>query len=98
VQERTVERIQQNNEVFKSANERIREAAEEYDHRLQRIPFICECPVEVCVEIVRLTEDEYSSIRANPDHFVTAVGHEAAEAGVARVVAQYDGYVVVEKQ
>lgn len=93
-----MERIAQNNEVFREANERIRSAAERYDHALERIPFLCECPVEDCVEIVRLTEDEYAAIRADPTHFMTAVGHEDAERPVGAVIARNDGYVVIEKR
>jgi len=52
---RTAERIEHNNGIFKEANERIRDAALEHDHALERIPFLCECPVEDCVEIIRLT-------------------------------------------
>lgn len=95
--ERTVEQIQHNNEIFRQANERIRGAVERYDHELERIPFLCECPVEGCVEIVRLTEDQYSDVRSNPHHYVTALGHEGAEKPVGHVVARNDGYVVVEK-
>ena len=44
--ERTEERIQHNNDVFRAANERIRGAVDSYDHGLEEIPFLCECPVE----------------------------------------------------
>lgn len=95
--ERTVARIQHNNEVFRQANERIHSAAEEHDHDLQLIPFLCECPVEDCVEIIRLNEQQYTAVRSNPSHFMTAVGHEGAEAPAGKVVARNDDYVVVEK-
>ena len=93
----TADRIQRNNLVFREANERIREAAAGYAHEMDRIPFLCECPVEDCVEIVRLTEDEYAAIRADPHHYMTAVGHEIAEHPVGKVVARNDGYVIVQK-
>ena len=95
--DRTTERIEHNNKVFREANERIRDAVRQYDHELERIPFICECPVEACAEIVRLTPEEYSDVRDDPNRFMTAVGHEEAEAPVGSVVARNDGYVVVEK-
>ena len=98
MKERTVERIQHNNKVFRAANEQIHQAAAEHDHRLSHIPFLCECPVEDCVEIVRLTEEEYSAVRSDPNHFFTAVGHEDAERPVGEVVSRSDGYVVVEKR
>jgi hypothetical protein len=97
VNDLTVERIQRNNAVFREANERIHESAQTYAHDLEHIPFLCECPVEDCVEIVPLTEDQYNAVRANPTHYMTAVGHEVSEAPVGTVVARNDGYVVVEK-
>jgi len=97
VTERTVDRIQHNNQVFRQANEGIRDSVESYDHELEEIPFLCECPVEDCVEILRLTEEQYAAVRANPKHFMTASGHEGAESPAGRVVARYDSYVVVEK-
>ena len=93
----TAERIQRNNEVFREMNERIREAVEKYDHEIEQIPFLCECPVEDCVEIVRLTEKQYSDVRADPKHYMTAVGHEGAEAPVGHVVSRNNGFVVVNK-
>jgi hypothetical protein len=97
VTERTNERIEHNNRVFRNVNERIRTAADRYEHQLERIPFLCECPTEDCVEVVRLTEDDYAAIRANPRHFFTAPGHESAEEPVGRVAARMDGYVLIEK-
>lgn len=92
------ERIKHNNEVFREANERIWAAADRYEHALERIPFLCECAVEDCVQIVRLREQEYAAIRADPSRFVTAVGHEDAEKPVGVVVERNESYVVVEKQ
>jgi hypothetical protein len=97
VAEYTVERIEHNNEVFREANDRIHTAARVYDHDLERIPFLCECPVEDCLEVVQLTENEYAAVRANPRHYFTAPGHEEAERPVGQVVSRADCYVVVEK-
>jgi hypothetical protein len=93
----TAERIKRNNAVFREANERIHEAVQHFEHEVSRIPFLCECPVEDCVELVRLSDEEYRAIRAGPRHYVTAAGHESAEKPVGRVVAHNDGYVIVEK-
>jgi hypothetical protein len=97
VAERTVERIKRNNGIFKDANEAIDKAAEAYEHDLDQVPFLCECPVEYCFEIVRLTRDEYAAIREDANLYVVAVGHESAEEPVGRVVQREDGYIVVEK-
>lgn len=93
----TVERILRNNGIFREANERIHDAAQQHGHELERIPFLCECPVEDCVEVVRMTEEQYTAVRADPTHYLTAVGHESADEPVGRPVSQNDGYVVVEK-
>jgi hypothetical protein len=91
------ERIAKNNETFREANEKIRARADEYDPPMERFPFICECASEDCMQIVRLTSDQYAAVRANPAHFLTAVGHEGVEEPVGRVFSREDGYLVVEK-
>ena len=90
-------RIAKNNQTFRAANEQIRAKSEEYGNPLERIPFLCECALEECREILRLTPLEYSEIRADPTHFFTLRGHAGAEKPVGRVISQRDGYVVVEK-
>jgi hypothetical protein len=97
VSERTAERIQRNNGIFREANERIREAADAYEHELETVPFLCECPVEDCFEIVRMPRDDYARIRRDPSLYVTAVGHESAEKPVGDVVGREDGYIVIQK-
>jgi hypothetical protein len=91
------QRIVRNNYTFREANERIRARADEYDAPIERIPFLCECPVPTCTEVVRLTMAEYSGVRAHPDQFFTVPGHEEADAAVGSVVSREDGYVLVEK-
>jgi hypothetical protein len=97
VTEYTEERIRRNNEVFRETNERIHADVGKRDHELQQLPFLCECPVEDCVEVIPLTEEQYAAVRANPSHYVTIAGHEESEKPVGRVVARNDGYVIVEK-
>jgi hypothetical protein len=91
------ERIKANNERFRAANESIRNTADEVGAEMQRLPFLCECPVEDCVEIIQLTRSQYGAVRDDPTHFVTAVGHEQNEKDVAELVSRCDGYVIVAK-
>lgn len=82
-------------EVFRQANERIREAAEE--HALDmRIPFICECGNPGCSQVLLLSLDEYRAVRADGTRFITKTGHESADRGVADVVGHHNDHVVVE--
>jgi hypothetical protein len=97
VKDRVRERIVENNYTFREANEQIRAKADEYDAPVERVPFLCECPVPSCTEILRLTLAEYEDVRANPRHFFTAPGHEQADAAVGHVVSRERDYVIVEK-
>jgi hypothetical protein len=90
------ERIALNNATFRTANERIGAAAGVYDVDMP-VPFVCECADRECSELVRLDLDDYEEIRANSRHFLNAPGHHAAAQGAAVVVAERDGYVIVEK-
>ena len=90
------ERILENNYTFREANEQIRAKADEYDAPVERVPFLCECPVSSCTQILRLTLAEYEEVRANPRHFFTVPGHEQADASVGHVVSRESDYVIVE--
>ena len=90
------ERIALNDATFRDANERINAAAGAYDMETS-VPFLCECADPTCVEIIRLGLDEYEEIRANSRHFLNVPGHQRAAQGAAVVVAERDGYVIVEK-
>jgi hypothetical protein len=91
----TQERMARNDAIFREANEQIRAAVEQQDLPLQRLPIICECPAPGCTEILRVPLDEYLAVRADPRRFLTAPGHREEEVG--EVVAECDGYLVVEK-
>jgi hypothetical protein len=89
-------RIARNNATFREANERIGVAAGLY--RLEgAVPFICECADPACSEIVRLELSQYEEVRADSRHFLYVPGHETAAQGAAVVVANREGYVIVEK-
>ena len=66
---------------------------------MQSLPFICECPTESCTELVRMTIDEYESIRQEPIWFFTAPEHEAGAvaAGAAVILERRERYELVEK-
>ena len=93
----TQERIARNDAVFRAANERIEEAAEEFGVEGGPLPFLCECADRECTKIVLLERDEYAAIRANPRRFLIVPGHERVAAGATKVVESHEGYEVVEK-
>jgi hypothetical protein len=90
------ERIARNNATFRDANEHISAAAGAYGIE-SPIPFICECADARCSAIVRLTLEQYEEVRADSRHFLNVPGHQDGPEDVAEVVAERDGYVIVEK-
>ena len=93
--EMSARRAAENDARFRQANENIRDVATRADMRL--IPFICECAELSCTQILRLTADEYESVRADARRFLVAPGHEGNGTHWAHVVEERDGHVVVEK-
>lgn len=90
------ERIARNDAAFRRANERISAAAETYGVDIP-VPFVCECADPKCSEVVRLKLEEYEEIRADSRRFFHVPGHRDAEGTAGVVVAERDGYVIVEK-
>ena len=87
-----------NQSAFRSANERLRRAADSHRFRGEdRVPFLCECADENCREIVMLTIEDYEHIRAHPTWFLLVAGHEDESATHERIVDAEQGYAVVEK-
>jgi hypothetical protein len=92
----SAERVARNDAAFREANEAIQEkaAAWEMDGLL---PVLCECADTSCRAVVRLTHRQYEGVRGNPRWFINAPGHHVNGQGWVRIVAEHDGYVVVEK-
>jgi hypothetical protein len=91
----SAERVALNDATFRNANEGIEEKAESLD--VDPAPFLCECADETCTQIIRLTLQEYKEIRAEPTHFLNVPGHQVTAGPHARVVAEREGYVIVQK-
>ena len=87
-----------NQSTFRCANERIERAAQSHHfHASQRVPFICECSDPSCRELVMLSLIDYEALRAHPDRFFLAAGHEDEEETHERILDAEQGYVIVEK-
>ena len=95
--DRSAERVGRNDAIFRQANERISDSAEAED-MTEEIPFLCEYAEETCSEIVRLSDQEYASVRANGTDFLNAPGHEVADGPHGQVVQRHHRYVVVRKR
>jgi hypothetical protein len=96
---KSAERVAFNDDIFRKANEQIRERTEDFvaAESFQRLPFICECAEESCTEVLQIAVDDYERVRSDPRLFINAPGHEAAAQGWGAVIERHDGYVVVEK-
>ena len=87
-----------NESAFRTANERLRRAAQSHRFRDDhRVPFICECADQHCREIVMLTIGDYEHVRAHPTWFLLVAGHEEDDAALERIVDAEQGYAVVER-
>jgi hypothetical protein len=96
---RSAERVAFNDDIFRKANEKIRDRAERLGtDDFERLPIICECAEESCSEVLQVGAGEYERIRADPRLFFNAPGHDAAAQGWGEVVERHEGYVVFEKQ
>jgi hypothetical protein len=89
------ERIARNDSAFRSANEQI--AGYASDHQfVDHVPFLCECATESCVTVVNLSLNEYEEVRAAPNRFVVAPGHQGSE-GTVSMLEDRGRYLLVEK-
>ena len=89
------DRMRENEELFRTANERLRERikVEVTDDRV--VPFLCECADDLCMGRVEMTLADYRNLRADGDTFMVVPGH-AFERGEV-VVRELSSYHVVRK-
>jgi hypothetical protein len=89
------DRIARNEATYRQVNEAIesgRAGAAGDEPR----PFMCECGLLECNELVELTAAEYEAVRSNGRRFFMVEGHEIPD--VEHVVERHDRYVVAEKE
>jgi hypothetical protein len=87
------ERIQRNEASYRDVNEAIR-TGRSGDGDTPR-PYMCECGMLGCNQLVELTAAEYEAVRAHPRRFFMVAGHEIPD--VETVVDRHDRFVVAEK-
>jgi hypothetical protein len=84
------DKMRENEELFRMANERLREQVAAAVPADRLVPFVCECMDERCMERMEMTLEDYRRVRADDDTFAVVPGH-AAEHGevVVRVLGSF---------
>ena len=87
-------RTAQNESRLRKVNEGI-DAGRGLTEVRERLPFVCECGRMGCTEVIELSVGAYERVRLSGRRFVVVEGHVNPE--IERVVAEVEGYLVVEK-
>jgi hypothetical protein len=91
-----LERIAENETVFRAANREIEKAEQEAGGGTDKtIEVLCECGRKGCSGLITLTLAEYEAVHSQDDRFVVLRGHENAE--IEKVVEDRESYFVVDK-
>jgi hypothetical protein len=88
-------RLVENQKLFRTANAGLERAIAEKVSAERRIPFLCECSDEVCMETVAITLATYGEVRSHPKRFFIVTGHQMSPG--EKVLVNRDGYSIVEK-
>jgi hypothetical protein len=90
------ERAAQNQSLYRSINERVRELNETFaEIGLADSEWICECADTECTFRIPASLHEYETVRSNPRTFIVFPGHLYPQ--VERVFEENDRFMVVEK-
>jgi hypothetical protein len=89
------ERLKENQETFKLANERFESMVAERLSAADHLPFLCECADSTCMARVELTLEDYRAVRAHERHFLMLPEHRRSPG--EEVVERRDGYEITEK-
>lgn len=90
------ERLTQAQALFRTANQRLRERAEDLVEEGASIPFLCECADEACLGRVELTMAQYRGVRTGPNRYLILPGHPMIER--EHVVEDNGHFQIVEKE
>jgi hypothetical protein len=91
------ERIARNEALFRDLNERLKEITESLTagDNHNTLELFCECGTLDCMEKIRVPVQTYERVRAVPERFLVAPGHDHLD--VERVVERLEKYWLVEK-
>jgi hypothetical protein len=90
-------RAARNQSLYRSVNERVKEVNEAFESVLPFGDWVCECANVDCAEVVKLTTEEYESVRAEPVWFLVLPSDSHVVPDVERIVRRTERYWVVEK-
>ena len=88
-------RAARNQSLFRAVNEKLRELNDAFSDVSKTYAIACECADVSCVETLHILTEEYVELREDAQRFVVLKDHVYPE--VERVVAQNDGYAIVDK-
>lgn len=84
------------NEVERRArNEWIAQTSDSFSAPIEFETYVCECGDAACEQEVKMTRQEYESVRADGTHFALAIDHENPE--IDRLLGENGRFAIVEK-
>lgn len=89
------ERVAKNEATSREMNEHIDEAYGD-NPPSQYVRMVCECGYPTCERVVAITQEEYETLRGDPQRFAVVPEHVIED--VERVVDETDRYVIVAKR
>jgi hypothetical protein len=91
-----LDRMRENEELFRTVNERLRQQIADSVTADRLVPFLCECVDELCMERMEMTLDDYTHVRADENTFAVVPGHAAGHGEV--VVQEHRSFHLVRKE
>ena len=89
------DKLAENQEMSRSANERLQDVAGRTAEDGVVIPFLCECADDACMGRIEITIDDYFIAHLDDDHYVIIPDHPRIHGEV--IVHDHGHYEVVAK-
>jgi hypothetical protein len=86
---------EQNQQIFRAANERMQQVIDGQIPYGTVLPFLCECADHDCLGRINMDASDYEGIHIDRDHYIILRDHPTM-AG-ENVVEEQDGYDIVSK-
>ena len=84
-----------NEVLFRKANDRIEDTADQQARSRDPVAFYCECSDRDCTERILISADEFENVREHDAQFLVRPDHEVPSVEI--VVTRTPLYLVVEK-